>query len=98
MRSQRLRLAGTLTGLALLAGCAGQHVTTEIETTGMANPEVALRRSMDLVNSQMSALGGLRAVPPTPAMAAVPAAAINQQAGSGRPRFTASTLCSSAVQ
>ena len=37
MPSQRLRLAGTLTGLALLAGCAG-HVTTEIETTGMANP------------------------------------------------------------
>ena len=73
MRSQRLRLAGTLTGLALLAGCAGQHVTTEIETTGMANPEVALRRSMDLVNSQMSALGGLRAVPPTPAMASLPA-------------------------
>lgn len=73
MRSQRLRLAGTLTGLALLAGCAGQHVTTDIETTGMANPEVALRRSMDLVNSQMAALGGLRAVQPTPAMAALPA-------------------------
>lgn len=73
MRSQRLRLTGTLTGLALLAGCAGQHVTTDIETTGMANPEVALRRSMDLVNSRMAALGGLRAVPLTPAMAAVPA-------------------------
>ncbi len=73
MRSQRLRLAGTLTGLALLAGCATHPVTTDIETTGMANPEVALRRSMDLVNSQMAALGGLRAVPPTPAMAAVPA-------------------------
>jgi uncharacterized lipoprotein YajG len=43
MPSQRLRLAGTLTGLALLAGCASQ-VTTQIETTGMANPEVVLRR------------------------------------------------------
>ena len=72
MRTQRLRLAGTLTGLALLAGCAG-HVTTEIESTGMANPEVALRRSMDLVNNQMGQLGGLRAVPPIPAMGSVPA-------------------------
>ena len=72
MPSQRLRLAGTLTGLALLTGCAG-HVTTEIETTGMANPEVALRRSMDLVNNQMGQLGGLRAVQPIPAMASVPA-------------------------
>ena len=72
MPSQRLRLAGTLTGLALLAGCAG-HVTTEIETTGMANPEVALRRSMDLVNNQMGELNGLRSVRPIPAMAALPA-------------------------
>ena len=71
MPSQRLRLAGTFTGLALLAGCAG-HVTTEIETTGMANPELALRRSMDLVNNQMGQLGGLRAVQPIPAMASVP--------------------------
>ena len=72
MPSQRLRLAGTLTGLALLAGCAG-HVTTEIETTGMANPEVALRRSMDLVDDQMGELNGLRSVRPIPAMAALPA-------------------------
>ena len=73
MRSQRLRLAGTLTSLVLLAGCAGQHVTTDIETTGMANPEVALRRSMDLVNNQMGELNGLRSVRPIPAMAALPA-------------------------
>ncbi len=72
MPSQRLRLAGTFTGLALLAGCAG-HVTTEIETTGMANPEIALRRSMDLVNNQMGELNGLRSVRPIPAMAALPA-------------------------
>lgn len=73
MPSQRLRLAGSLTGLVLLAGCAGQHVTTEIETTGMANPEVALRRSIDLVNNQMGELNGLRSVRPIPAMAALPA-------------------------
>jgi defect-in-organelle-trafficking protein DotD len=81
MRYQRLRLAGTLTGLALLVGCAGHTVTTDIETTGMPNPEVALRRSMDQVNSQVSQLGGMRPSPQslayattTPATAAVPIA------------------------
>ena len=73
MLSQRLRLAGTLTGLVLMSGCAS-HITTEIETTGMANPEVALRRSMDLVNNQMGELNGLRSVRTIPAMAASPAA------------------------
>jgi defect-in-organelle-trafficking protein DotD len=72
MPFQRLRLAGTLTGLVLMAGCAG-HITTEVETTGMANPEVALRRSMDLVNNQMGELNGLRSVRPIPAMVALPA-------------------------
>lgn len=73
MRTQRLRLAGTLTGLVLMAGCAGQPVTTDVEAPGMANPEVALRRSMDLVNTRMGELNGLRAVRPIPAMGALPA-------------------------
>ena len=73
MRSHRLRLAGTLAGSVLMAGCAGQHITTDVETTAMANPEVALRRSMDLVNGQMGELNGLRSVRPIPAMAASPA-------------------------
>lgn len=74
MRTQRLRCIGTLAGLLFMAGCAGQHITTDVETTGMANPELALRRSMELVNSQMAELNGLRSVPPIPAMAALPAA------------------------
>ena len=73
MRTQRLRLTGTLASLMLIAGCAAQHIGTDIETTGMANPEVALRRSMDLVNSQMAELNGLRSARPIPAMAALPA-------------------------
>ena len=56
-----------------LAPATGRRCESEIETTGMANPEVALRRSMDLVNSQIGELNGLRSVRPIPAMAALPA-------------------------
>ena len=91
MRTQRLRLAGTLTSLVLMAGCAG-NVTTEVETTGMANPEVALRRSMDLVNNQMGELNGLRSVRPIPAMATSPASVAPVGAAQGQAVVTVPRL------
>lgn len=66
MASTRLRLATVLAGLVGLVGCAGTGPTTEIVTTGMPNPEVALRRSMEQVGQQMAQLGGLN----RPALAA----------------------------
>lgn len=59
MASTRLRLAPAFLGLMALAGCAGSGPTTEIVTTGMPNPETALRRSMEQVNQHMAQLGGL---------------------------------------
>ncbi len=85
MRSKRLHLAASLTGLMLMTGCATAPVTTDIETTGMANPEVALRHSMDLVNNQMGELNGLRAVRPIPAMAAYRASGAPASAAPGQP-------------
>ena len=52
--------AGSL--MALLAGCAATpNVGTDVLTTGMANPEVALRESMRLVDAEMTKLGTLSA-------------------------------------
>jgi defect-in-organelle-trafficking protein DotD len=44
----------------LLAGCARTpRVGTDVATTGMPNPEVALRGSMSLVDAEMTRLGTL---------------------------------------
>lgn len=48
-----------LLALAALAGCANGGPTTEVTTTGMPNPETALRRSIEQVNQHMTQLGGL---------------------------------------
>jgi defect in organelle trafficking protein DotD len=45
---------------ALLAGCVGTpNVGTDVLTTGMPNPEIALRESMRLVDTEMTKLGTL---------------------------------------
>ena len=56
------RLSRLPVGAALLlAGCATPAaVPTTVETTGMPNTELALRRAMDQVNADMGNLGGLR--------------------------------------
>jgi defect-in-organelle-trafficking protein DotD len=59
MAITRLRLAPALLGLMALAGCAGSGPTTAIVTTGMPNPEIALRRSMEQVSQHMAQLGEL---------------------------------------
>lgn len=57
----RFRLAPGLLALAALAGCAGTWPAGGVVTPGMANPEVALRRSMEQVGQQMAQLGNLNA-------------------------------------
>jgi defect-in-organelle-trafficking protein DotD len=56
---RRLLLAPFLAGI-LLAGCASTpRVGTDVATTGMPNPEVALRDAMSLVDAEMTKLGTL---------------------------------------
>jgi len=59
MAGRRSRRAPALLVLAALAGCASGGPTPEVATTGMPNPEIALRRSMEQVSQQMTQLGGL---------------------------------------
>ena len=63
MRRHRIRL-GAGAALVLLAGCAATpNVGTDVETTGMPNAELALRRAIDQVNTQMAQLGRLQPGP-----------------------------------
>ena len=43
--------------LVLLAGCATPNVSTNVDTTGMPNPEIALRDSIQHVDAEMTELG-----------------------------------------
>lgn len=43
--------------LALLAGCATPNVPTNVDTTGMPNPEIALRASFQHVDAELTELG-----------------------------------------
>ena len=45
--------------LLALAACSTPKVETDVLTTGMANPEIALRESMRLVDAEMTSLGTL---------------------------------------
>lgn len=49
-----------LGGLLLLAACSNTNVPTTVKVTGMPNPELALQKSMDHVNQDMSRIGGLQ--------------------------------------
>lgn len=84
MRIQLLPVAASLTSLMFMGGCGTEPVTTDIEVAGMANPEVALRHSMDLVNNQLGELNGLRSARPIPAMAAYQASAAPASAAPGQ--------------
>lgn len=54
------RVGLSLVALPLVAACARVlPVPTDVESPGMANPEVALRQSMSKVDAQMAQLGGL---------------------------------------
>lgn len=61
MLSPRPRLLIPLGLMASLAACATPVIPPTVEASGMPNAELALRRSMDQVNADMSQLGTLRA-------------------------------------
>lgn len=52
-------IAGTV---LILAGCAAQPRLPDVETMGMANPELALQRSEARVDAAMAQLGRMGAV------------------------------------
>ena len=58
-RTARTGMAAAL--LLALAACASPRVGTDVLTTGMPNPEVALRDSMRLVDAEMTSLATLGA-------------------------------------
>lgn len=59
-RGVRRSGAAVLVSALLLAGCSATPVVpTDVATTGMPNPEVALRESIRLVDSEMTQLGTL---------------------------------------
>lgn len=62
MRLDPSRLAG-ISALVLLAGCATPNVGTDVETAGMPNAEIALRRAIDQVGAQMAQLGRMQPGP-----------------------------------
>jgi defect-in-organelle-trafficking protein DotD len=56
----RIPVFASAVAAALLAGCVGTpNVGTDVLTTGMPNPEIALRESMRLVDAEMTKLGTL---------------------------------------
>lgn len=60
MRVMTARIVPAALGLGLLVGCASTNVPTDVSTTGMPNAELALRRMLDQVNSDMTQIGGMQ--------------------------------------
>ncbi|NPD66341.1 DotD/TraH family lipoprotein (plasmid) [Lichenicola cladoniae] len=58
--SSGISTVGALLALGLLAGCASTVVPTDVSMTGMPNAELALRRTLDQVNGDMTQIGGMR--------------------------------------
>jgi defect-in-organelle-trafficking protein DotD len=70
MRMMRVRIVPAVLGLTLLAGCASTNVPTDVSIVGMPNAEMALRRTLDHVNADMTQIGGMQ---PTAYAATTPA-------------------------
>ncbi|WP_158803504.1 DotD/TraH family lipoprotein [Acidisoma sp. L85] len=60
IRMVTARIGSAALGLGLLAGCTSTSVPTDVSTTGMPNAELALRRALDQVNSDMTQIGGMQ--------------------------------------
>ncbi len=69
MRLERLRSTVVALGLSALAVCTTPNVPTDVDTTGMPNPEIALRDSFRQVDAEMGSLGTMA---PAPAAESVP--------------------------
>jgi defect-in-organelle-trafficking protein DotD len=103
------RLTRVPVGAALLlAGCASPDIVPPtVETAGMPNTELALRRAMDQVNSDMGNLGGLRpytavaapvatVVTPGQPLALAPTTLATQPAPPARPPSPSAAVASAA--
>jgi defect in organelle trafficking protein DotD len=55
-----IRIIPAFLTIGLLAGCASTHVLTDVATMGMPNAELALRRTLDQVDSDMTQIGGMQ--------------------------------------
>jgi defect-in-organelle-trafficking protein DotD len=60
MRAGPVTIIPALFALGFLAGCASTKVPTDVATVGMPNAELALRRALEQVNSDMTQIGGMR--------------------------------------
>ncbi|WP_158746703.1 DotD/TraH family lipoprotein [Acidisphaera sp. L21] len=60
MRTMTARIVPALLGFGFLGGCAATNVPTDVSTTGMPNAELALRRTLDQVNGDMTQIGGMQ--------------------------------------
>ena len=60
MRLMTARIGPAILGLGLLAGCASTNVPADVATTGMPNAELALHRTLDQVNADMTQIGGMQ--------------------------------------
>jgi defect in organelle trafficking protein DotD len=50
----------TFLAIGVLAGCASTHVPTDVATMGMPNAELALRRTLDRVDTDMTQIGSMQ--------------------------------------
>lgn len=74
MSNHSAKAIPALLAIGLLAGCAGMpQVPTDVAATGMRNAELALHRTLDQVNAEMTQIGGMQ---PQGSMAAVSAAPV----------------------
>jgi defect-in-organelle-trafficking protein DotD len=55
-----VRLISAFVTIGLLAGCASTHVPTDVATTGVPNAELALRRTLGQVDSDMTQIGSMQ--------------------------------------
>jgi defect in organelle trafficking protein DotD len=60
MRARPVTIIAASLALGLLAGCASTKVPTDVATVGMPNAELALRRALDQVNSDMTQIGAMQ--------------------------------------
>jgi defect in organelle trafficking protein DotD len=60
MRLMTARAVPAILGLGLLGGCSSTNVPTDVSTVGMPNAELALRRTLDQVNADMTQIGGMQ--------------------------------------
>ena len=72
MNVDRAKTVMALLALGLLAGCASTVVPTDVSMTGMPNAELALRRTLDQVNGDMTQIGGMLPASYAEATAAAP--------------------------